>query len=133
VCVYVDHKGLSNLQKEFAVPVHLTKYYCVHRFVTLITFVTFSFQGIVSDLFPGVILPEPDYTIFNTAVMNACKTANIQCIPPFLEKIQQIYEMMSLRHGLMIVGFPFGGKTTAYRMLAGALAEMEEKVFKVQS
>ncbi|XP_021921863.1 dynein heavy chain 7, axonemal isoform X5 [Zootermopsis nevadensis] len=85
------------------------------------------FEGIASDLFPRVILPVKDYTIFNTAVKNACKIANIQCIPPFLEKIQQIYEMMIVRHGLIIVGFPFAGKTTAYRMLADGLAELEGK------
>ncbi|XP_029708760.2 dynein axonemal heavy chain 7 [Aedes albopictus] len=85
------------------------------------------FQGIISDLFPGVVLPEPDYVVFNAAVEKACENNNIQCTPFFLEKVQQLYEMIVVRHGLMLVGPPFGGKTTAYRMLAEALGYIEEQ------
>ncbi|XP_050309816.1 dynein axonemal heavy chain 7 [Anthonomus grandis grandis] len=85
------------------------------------------FQGITSDLFPGIVLPEPDYVVLNKAVEDTCVTMNIQCTPIFLEKVQQLYEMIVVRHGLMIVGMPFAGKTTCYRVLADALGLVEER------
>ncbi|XP_020293119.1 dynein heavy chain 7, axonemal-like [Pseudomyrmex gracilis] len=85
------------------------------------------FQGIALDLFPNVVLPEPNYVHLNATAFEACAAANIQCVPAFLKKIQEIYEMMLVRHGFMIVGYPFAGKTTAYRMLANALEICEEK------
>uniref|UniRef100_A0A1Y1JXL1 AAA+ ATPase domain-containing protein n=1 Tax=Photinus pyralis TaxID=7054 RepID=A0A1Y1JXL1_PHOPY len=83
------------------------------------------FQGITSDLFPGIELPPPDYVIFNLAVEDTCVKHNLQCTDFFLEKVQQLYEMIVVRHGLMLVGLPFGAKTSAYRVLADALGLIE--------
>lgn len=45
-----------------------------------------------------------------------------------LNKIIQIYDMILVRHGLMIVGYPFSGKSTKLEILAIALSRVKEKM-----
>ncbi|KAL8585021.1 Dynein heavy chain 3, axonemal [Nucella lapillus] len=82
------------------------------------------FNGIISDLFPGVELPKPDLGVFMTALKDNCNKRFLQPVPWFLEKIVQVYEMILVRHGLMIVGEPMGGKTMSYQVLADALGDL---------
>ena len=58
------------------------------------------FHGIISDLFPGIVLPDADYSQLMSAVEEAAAKHNVQTVPFFIEKIIQTYEMMIVRHGL---------------------------------
>ena len=57
------------------------------------------FNGIISDLFPGLKLPEADYKVFLDAMEREAARRNLQFEAFFVEKIIQTYEMMIVRHG----------------------------------
>jgi dynein heavy chain, axonemal len=85
------------------------------------------FHGITGDLFPGVKLPEPDYEHLTTTLHAVCERRNLQASPYFIEKIIQLYEMIIVRHGLMIVGLPFAAKSSCLNVLAEALGDLKER------
>ncbi len=53
--------------------------------------------GILSDLFPGVSLPEMDYTHLRAALVANAGKQGLQPLPTFLEKAIQLYEMIVVR------------------------------------
>lgn len=83
------------------------------------------FEGIISDLFPGVVLPNPDYKLITDEFNEVCKKLNYQPKPSFLTKVIQTYEMMVVRHGFMMVGEPFAGKTATLKILAQILSKLK--------
>ncbi|KAK7101371.1 hypothetical protein V1264_019760 [Littorina saxatilis] len=85
------------------------------------------FNGIISDLFPGLKLPEADYKVFLDAMLRESTRLNLQFVDFFVEKIIQTYEMMIVRHGFMLVGDPFGGKTCVLRTLQGGMTLLNEE------
>ncbi|RTG86185.1 dynein heavy chain, axonemal [Schistosoma bovis] len=84
------------------------------------------FEGIISDLFPGIQLPKYDYNQFIDCLHEQLNNHQLQYIPWYLNKILQIYEMILVRHGLMIVGDTLSGKTKSYQILANTINKLIE-------
>jgi dynein heavy chain, axonemal len=82
------------------------------------------FDGIISDLFPGVQLTPADYAGFAAALETHASRMHLQPTDMFLKKCVQLYEMSVLRHGQMSVGPTMGGKTCATRVLQAAMTEL---------
>lgn len=74
----------------------------------------------------GVKLPPPGYDQLLGAIRQQCAVHNLQPTDVFLLKVTQLYEMVVVRHGLMLVGQPFSGKCAALKVLAGALTDLSE-------
>ena len=90
------------------------------------------FDSILSDLFPGQSVPQPDYTDLNERISANCAKFNYIPTQAFLFKCIQIFEVSVLRHGFMTVGPAGGGKTTALHMLNAAMCDLDSDEGKYQ-
>ncbi|XP_012666455.1 dynein heavy chain 6, axonemal [Otolemur garnettii] len=84
------------------------------------------FSGIISDLFPGVQIPEHDYGILQSTIVDVMNGQNLQPEICMVKKVIQLYETMLVRHGVMLVGPTGGGKTTVYQILAETLGDLRK-------
>ena len=52
---------------------------------------------------------------------------NLQCKGPFIEKVLQLYQILNLHHGVMMVGPTGCGKTAAWQILLDALSVIDRQ------
>ena len=55
------------------------------------------FDGILSDLFPGIVRPPFDYGPLITSLKNAIDEKGLQPVPIFIKKNIELYEMICVR------------------------------------
>eukprot|EP00392_Amoebophrya_sp_AT5.2_P006221 g6231.t1 len=94
------------------------------------------FENIISDLFPDTPRPVVDYGDLFPELEKSCKTVfNLQPTPWFIEKVIQLMDTIRVRHGMMVVGPTWAGKTQNVRVLAHSLTQLaptsNEDYFKV--
>merc|ERR1711871_64392 len=83
------------------------------------------FAGILSDLFPGISRPYFDYGALLTSIKLSAESLHLLPTPYFTTKCIELYEMICVRHGLMLVGPAGGGKSSNYQTLQKALTRLK--------
>eukprot|EP01064_Diplonema_japonicum_P028148 TRINITY_DN4256_c2_g1_i2.p1 TRINITY_DN4256_c2_g1~~TRINITY_DN4256_c2_g1_i2.p1 ORF type:complete len:4454 (+),score=1223.71 TRINITY_DN4256_c2_g1_i2:62-13363(+) len=84
------------------------------------------FTLITADLFPGVDLPTISSDHLLGGLKQACKKMNMQPTETFLKKAIQVNETLEVRHGMMLIGDTYGGKTSCLNALAHSHNWVEE-------
>ena len=85
------------------------------------------FQRIITDLFPGVVVPFVDYGALQSQIERELTNHGLQPVPTFVNKVIQVHETMLVRHGMMLVGETGSGKTTNLKTLAAALTQLHSE------
>mmetsp|Transcript_24429 Transcript_24429/g.96934 ORF Transcript_24429/g.96934 Transcript_24429/m.96934 type:complete len:2723 (+) Transcript_24429:2309-10477(+) len=85
------------------------------------------FQGIISDLFPGKRKPDVSYGALYMVMKFVIRRKSLQPHRWFISKVIQLYEMIVVRHGLMLVGPTGGGKSANLCVLEDTLGELKTR------
>ena len=103
------------------------------------------FKGITSDLFLGLNIPPPDYDVLVDGMTTACgelkdkkstamsvssfntHTMNVQPTPELICKCIQLYETVTVRHSLMVVGLALSMKTSVLKVLEYGMCNVQDK------
>ena len=86
------------------------------------------FNGILADLWPGVVVPSVEYGDLETIVRAQIQRWALVEVPSFIKKVLQLYETLIVRHGVMLVGPTGGGKTMNREIMADSLPPLKQAV-----
>jgi dynein heavy chain 1 len=80
------------------------------------------FESLVRDVFPDVVTPVTGYEKLKGCILELCQLSCYVAAENWIEKIYQIYLLQKTHHGVMLVGLPGSGKTSAWRTLLQAVS-----------
>ncbi|KAG1668463.1 hypothetical protein FOA52_005236 [Chlamydomonas sp. UWO 241] len=84
------------------------------------------FMALLSDLFPGVELPQNDGGTLRRAIEAELTENNLQVVSEYIVKIIQVFDCKVARHGNMIVGKTGSGKSEAWKCLTRVMARLKK-------
>lgn len=88
-----------------------------------------AFQEICAQIFPNIknncIATTATDTMYRTAIEQCLQKRNLLATKNAVEKILQIYRMLSIKNGIIIVGDAMTGKTSGWQTLADTLRALK--------
>jgi dynein heavy chain len=84
------------------------------------------FDALMGDLFPNVEMPVIEYGLLKTEIETQSLAMGLVVCDAITFKTIQLYEVMSTRHGNMLVGGTNGGKSTAWNLLQRSLTALNK-------
>lgn len=92
---------------------------------------TVLFLALVSDLFPSVDIREVVNAELNTEIKRCLTENGHQVVDLFVTKILQLQETMVVRHGVMLVGETYTGKSCNAETLRQSLSNLHKQGLQV--
>ncbi|XP_059616596.1 dynein axonemal heavy chain 8-like [Phlebotomus argentipes] len=85
------------------------------------------FLSLMRDLFPKIKVFKSKYDDLQESIQAYAKEENLVNAPDWNLKVQQLYETCLVRHGIMVMGETFTGKTTAMEALVHHFGRLGQK------
>jgi dynein heavy chain len=86
------------------------------------------FEGLVKDLFPTLEHNSNEGDELKNLIINVTKSLNYEVIEGQLNKVQQMYEVMQIRHCTLICGPPQSGKSCILDILKKTFEQLRSTV-----
>ncbi|OHT13633.1 Dynein heavy chain family protein [Tritrichomonas foetus] len=85
------------------------------------------FNGIITDVFPTVVFEKerPEKLVEQLKIV--FKEMKHQPLPVFLDKCVEFHETTLVRHGIMLIGGSFGGKSATWKAMGKALTDIHQQ------
>lgn len=85
------------------------------------------FNGsLLKDIFPNQKTSLYEIMALQTEVKRVCDEALMVPNERFIEKIVELYNILQINHGVMVVGAPGSGKSVAWKILVKALQKLDK-------
>ena len=85
------------------------------------------FNSLMNDVFPGVEYVPGALDALKNEILKICEAEHFVPGDMFMTKIIQLYQVLNINHGVMLVGPSGVGKSAAWRILLKALENLEGK------